>query len=163
MGCMVFLLLAFVTDLRYMKIPNAISVTSIWSGWIFHLFWEGPSGLYVSVIGTAVGFGFMMVLYFCGAVGGGDVKIFGGIGSWMGVTFALSSMMYSIIFAGLLGLFIVILRKELFSRFRKVAANIVGFIALRQISVLRLEPKEMLTFPFMLAVLPGVLIAYYYI
>lgn len=38
----------------------------------------------------------MLILYWMGAVGAGDVKLFGLIGAWTGAAFAWQSALYSI-------------------------------------------------------------------
>lgn len=49
-----------------------------------------------AVAGLGTGFGFMLILYWMGAVGAGDVKLFGLIGAWTGAAFAWQSALYSI-------------------------------------------------------------------
>ncbi|MNS40619.1 Type IV leader peptidase family protein [compost metagenome] len=162
-GCLIFLLAAFVTDIRYMKIPNKLTVPAMISGVVYQIWIGGWLGLASGLKGAGIGFGIMLVLYWTGAVGGGDVKLFGGIGAWMGTSFTLTTLVYSIIFAGILGLLILIWRREVFQRLRGVLNSVLGAIILRGLGPLKSKESDMLSFPFMLAVLPGVLTAYYYL
>lgn len=161
-SCLLMLLAAFVTDLRTMKIPNLITVTGIWSGLSYHLLMEGWIGAWFAVAGAATGFGLMFALYLLRAVGGGDVKLFAGIGAWMGIAFALSTMMYSILAAGCIGLIILIWRRETGVRLRRITGSVLGAAALRSTVPIQIAAKGQLQFPFMLAVLPGAILAIYY-
>ncbi|MNJ50499.1 Type IV leader peptidase family protein [compost metagenome] len=163
-GCFILLIAAFITDIRTMKIPNMITVTGMVFGIIYHIFTNGWTGFVFAVTGAAVGFGIMTILYVVRAVGGGDVKLFGGIGAWVGVPLTLSMLMYSILAAGLIGVIILICRREVMMRLGGILRSILGAIMLRSISpVQSITAKDKpLTFPFMLAVLPGAIIAVYY-
>ncbi|MBW4839760.1 MAG: A24 family peptidase [Paenibacillaceae bacterium] len=161
-GCLLILLAAFVTDLKTMKIPNVITVTGIWSGLSYHLLTEGWRGAWFAVAGAATGFGLMFALYLLRAVGGGDVKLFAGIGAWTGIAFTLSTMMYSILAAGCIGLIVLIWRGEARVRLRRITGSVLGAAALRSAAPIQAAAKGQLQFPFMLAVLPGAILAIYY-
>lgn len=161
-GCFLMLLAAFVTDLRTMKIPNIITVTGICSGLSYHLLTEGWKGAWFAAGGAAAGFGLMFALYLLRAVGGGDVKLFAGIGAWTGIALTLSTMMYSILAAGCIGLVLLICRRETGLRLRRIAGGVLGAAALRSLGPLRSTGNGQLQFPFMLAVLPGIILAVYY-
>lgn len=158
-GCGIFVVAAFITDVKSMRIPNVLSLSAIISGLIVHLCMSGFQGLLMSISGFGTGFGIMFVLYLAGAVGAGDVKIFGGIGAWTGALFTVQAMVYSIIIAGIIGLIILLWKKQLVQRLGKLILYIVGrvipSIGLMN-SVQSYSPlKEGLRFPFMMAVLPG--------
>ncbi|GIP22588.1 prepilin peptidase [Paenibacillus sp. J22TS3] len=161
-GCLVFLAAAFITDIRSMIIPNKITVSAACAGFIYQI-WAGCwSGLWTGILGAVTGFGIMLILYWAGAVGGGDVKLFGGIGAWMGAGFTFYSLVYSIIFAGIIGIVILIWRRESLARLRALTNSVFGALVMRSTGPVRAQEKEMLSFPFMLAVIPGVIVAYWY-
>lgn len=158
-GCGIFVAAAFITDIRSMRIPNMLSLSAMLSGLIVHLCMGGVHGLVASISGLGTGFGIMFVLYIAGAVGAGDVKIFGGIGAWTGVLFTVQAMVYSILIAGLIGLIILLWKKQLVQRLGKlimyIAGRVIPGIGVMN-SVHSYNPlKEGLRFPFMIAVLPG--------
>lgn len=163
-GCFILLAAAFITDIRTMKIPNTITITGTVLGAIYHTMTNGGTGLVFSVKGAAVGFGIMAILYAVRAVGGGDVKLFAGIGAWVGVPLTLSMLLYSILAAGCIGILILIFRRETIMRLGGILRSLLGVIMLRSISpVQSLTARDKpLTFPFMLAVLPGAITAVYY-
>lgn len=159
-GCGFFVVSAFITDIRTMRIPNLLTLSAIISGLFVHLLMDGLQGWLMSMGGLLAGFGLMFVLYLAGAVGAGDVKIFGGIGAWTGVLFTLQAMVYSIIIAGVIGLLILIWRKSFFQRIRKMyfIGRMIPSTLLMNLSSLQHSDNPVkggLRFPFMIAVLPG--------
>ncbi|MGG6312826.1 A24 family peptidase [Paenibacillus macerans] len=156
------LIAAFATDLKTMKIPNAITVSGLATGLLCHTLADGWSGTWFALKGSAAGFVLMFVLYLLRAVGGGDVKLFAGIGAWTGVALTLSTMMYSILAAGCIGLVILIWRRETWERLRRVAGSILGAAMLGSATPIQATAKGQLQFPFMLAVLPGAILSVYY-
>ncbi|GAB6988218.1 A24 family peptidase [Paenibacillus pini] len=160
-GCFLCLIIAFVSDIRTMKIPNKLTVFMIISGIMFQGLNQGWVGVSFSSKGLVVGFMIVLVMYWIGAVGAGDVKLFGGLGAWMGTFFTLQCIIYSVIFAGIIGLFILLWRRETLSRFKKVAGGLAGFFIFRSFHFLKGNPKDQLHFPFMLAVLPGYIFTYF--
>ncbi|AZK48312.1 A24 family peptidase [Paenibacillus lentus] len=163
-GCFILLAVAFVTDILTMKIPNIITITGTLLGTAYHVITNGGTGFLFAVKGAVVGFGIMAIMYVARAVGGGDVKLFAAIGAWVGVPLTLSILLYSILAAGCIGILILICRREMMVRLGGVLRSVLGLIVLRSISPIQaLTAKDKpLTFPFMLAVLPGAIMAVYY-
>jgi prepilin peptidase CpaA len=72
------------TDLRERRIPNALSVSLFVCGLVFRTVTDGSSGLVDGLLGFAVGFAILLVLYLIGGGGGGDVKFMAAVGTWIG-------------------------------------------------------------------------------
>lgn len=170
-ACGGFVIAAFITDIRSMRIPNILTMSSILSGLIVHLILGGIAGFSTAAIGLGVGFGLMMILYLLGAVGAGDVKIFGGIGAWTGALFTMQVMLYSILISGAIGLLILIYRRRAAVFRMRRSYSVLMFVQrlTRAVSVGKTGNEGVISvnsteasvrFPFMLAVLPGVIIAY---
>ncbi|WP_339291722.1 A24 family peptidase [Paenibacillus sp. FSL W8-0187] len=158
--CAVYLIAAFITDLRSMKIPNVLTVSAMLSGPVYYGVLDGGEGLFFSLQGLGAGFLILLIMYFIGAVGAGDVKLFGGIGAWTGLWFTLQGIMYSVIFAGVIGLLILLWRRETMKRIRNVVGSIAGVFVMKSWLPWRNNQEEHLRFPFMIAVLPGVISTY---
>ncbi|EFU38806.1 peptidase A24A prepilin type IV [Paenibacillus vortex V453] len=158
--CAVYLITAFLTDLRSMKIPNALTVPAMLLGPVYHGILDGWEGMFFSLKGLGAGFLILLIMYFIGAVGAGDVKLFGGIGAWTGLWFTLHAIMYSVLCAGVVGLIILLWRRETMKRIRKVVGSIAGVFILKSGLPWRNNQEEHLRFPFMIAVLPGVISTY---
>ncbi|WMT39937.1 prepilin peptidase [Paenibacillus sp. D2_2] len=158
-GCLAMLITAFITDIKSMKIPNKITLSGFIIGISYHAVTGGMDGILFAIKGAAAGFVLMFIMYLFRAVGGGDVKLFGAIGAWLGVSLTLSILMYSILAAGVIGLFILLLRREFIMRIRNVMHSLFGILILHSLSPVQAGAKRQLQMPFMLAVLPGAVYA----
>lgn len=104
------LALASALDLRHYVIPKSISLTLLgvglavnlvrgfWLGSQGHEVWKlgeaGPAvgaldGLLFALAGAALGFGLFTAMWLLGVCGGGDVKLFTGLGAWIGPYLAI--------------------------------------------------------------------------
>jgi prepilin peptidase CpaA len=161
----VFLLTALFFDGRYGRIPNWLTVSGAVLGLLFHVVLNGINGLIFSVIGLVAGFVLMLILYLFKAIGAGDVKLFGAIGAFSGIEFTLYGIMYSVIYAGLIGLVLLILRRDFIRRMMGVFYKILELksSSTKEEVLEDYKKKEALTFPFMYAVIPGMITTYYYV
>ncbi|MFS1512615.1 prepilin peptidase [Chengkuizengella sp. SCS-71B] len=158
---MIFILLAFYTDLTRHKIPNVITMTALLSAWLYHIINSGFYGLWFSFMGLFVVMLPMVLLYSIRAVAAGDVKLFGAIGAWVGLKLSLYILVYSILFSVLIGMCILLFKKENWSRIKTIYLTLFHVFIYRDIKLLHLfATKKNLRFPFMIAVLPGVVAAY---
>ncbi|MEF3301612.1 A24 family peptidase [Paenibacillus sp. GYB003] len=161
-GLAILLVLSFYHDHKEQKIPNRYTVTGTAYGLICHGWNGGWSGLAGAAIGFAAGFGIMLVLYACRAVGAGDVKLFGAIGSIAGGTFVVNGAVNSILFAAVIGIAIVAVRRELAARMRNTFALLFNLLLLRDIAGLAAYRDKAATFPFMYAVFPAMAFTWTY-
>lgn len=162
-GCGCFLTAAFVTDIRTRKISNRLNMTFILSGMFYQGAVHGIDGLLFALKGCASGFIVLFILYLLGAVGAGDVKLFAGIGAWTGILFTAQTLLYSILFAGVIGLGILCWRREGMRRIKRIFGSFAGVFMFRSLGPLTADRINYLTFPFMWAVLPGALAGYFYL
>jgi prepilin peptidase CpaA len=102
----VLLLWAAVIDLRSRRIPNWMTGALIAAGLVQSGMAFGSVSTSQAWAGIGVGFGLTFVLFALGGMGGGDVKLFAGIGAWVGPTRVLE------IFAAeaIIGMVIVVAR-----------------------------------------------------
>lgn len=82
--------ISYVTDMRYKKIPNAVTFPSVLLGLALNilLFGSFSSGVIFSVKGLVLGFVLFFIPYLLGFFGAGDVKLFAAIGALKGAEFA---------------------------------------------------------------------------
>jgi prepilin peptidase CpaA len=95
----IFIAVAVYTDLKWRRIPNAITVPAFACGLLFHGLTAGWSGLLMSLGGFATGFGVLLLLWLIGGGGGGDVKLMGAAGAWVGAIPILAIFIGSAVFA----------------------------------------------------------------
>ena len=104
------LVLAAVIDGWKLKVPNWLTFPFVISGWMYHLGTGGFAGLGHSLLGTAVGLGLLLVPYIIGGMGAGDVKLFAGVGSWMGPHVTWGAFCVSAVVGGILAVALVAYR-----------------------------------------------------
>ncbi|AIQ11751.1 A24 family peptidase [Paenibacillus durus] len=159
-GCLPFLAAAFLTDTLTMKIPNWITAPAVLAGFLVQGLTGGWKGLLFAGAGAAAGFMLLLLMHIIGAVGAGDVKLFAGIGAWTGFSFTAQVIIYSLLFAAVIGWIIMLKRRETFRRLRSVARLLTGIFYLPRWTLFKGRDREMLRFPFMLAVFPGAVAAF---
>lgn len=159
----VFILIAFYTDVRYSKIPNVLNVVGVAVGLAYHGYQGGVTGFLHACLAAVIGFAILLILYFLKAMEAGDVKLFAAIGALTGVEYVLYCMMYAILYAGLIGVFILLFRREFMKRISRMLKYFLGVIVLRsKDSVQQIAKEDNLRFPFMYAVLPAAITTCYY-
>jgi Flp pilus assembly protein protease CpaA len=116
------LVLASWFDLRERRIPNALTLVGVTaalvlrSGWGWGSVLEGAAGAGLSV---AVG----LVPFALGFLGGGDLKLLGAVGAFMGTDRLLGALLLVAVVGGVLAVFEALRRRAL----RHALTNTVGF------------------------------------
>jgi prepilin peptidase CpaA len=101
-----FTSVAAVFDARTKKLPNALTVPAFCAAILFHVghgaSQSGLAGAFQSLQfalgGFATGFGILFVLWLIGGGGGGDVKMMGALGAWLGAIWTLEVFLLSTVF-----------------------------------------------------------------
>lgn len=114
------MVVAAVIDGWKLKVPNWLTFPFIISGWLYGIIGTGSfsfEGLAASLVGTLVGMMVLLPAYSIGGMGAGDVKLFGGVGSWLGAVYlwqgvltTLLAFCVSAIVGGVLALGLIALR-----------------------------------------------------
>ena len=95
---LLFTSVAAASDFRTRKVPNRLTVPMCLAGLLYQVSFNQLDGLWTALLGFAVGFGAFFVLWMVGAAGGGDVKLMGALGPWLGALLTLQVMFVSLIF-----------------------------------------------------------------
>ncbi|MDY0408519.1 prepilin peptidase [Virgibacillus soli] len=159
------LFLAFVCyfDIRYHRIPNWLNVSGFFIGIIYHVIVNQLNGFLDAMLGSLAGGGILLLLYVFKAIGAGDVKLFAAIGAICGVLFTLYGIMYSIIFAGIIGIVILLLTKTFLVNMTLVFIHMKESLQKKSLTPLD-DFKNNISnrFPFIYAVIPGIVTSFYY-
>jgi prepilin peptidase CpaA len=110
----VFTLATAICDLRFRKIPNRLTGPMCVAGIVYQVAFCGMEGLWASLLGFAVGFGILFVLWFIGSAGGGDLKLISALSTWLGWQMTLMVLFCSLIFVttGTVGIVLIVLLSQ---------------------------------------------------
>ena len=90
------------TDIRYRRIPNKLVLIALISGLAVNTFFGGSWGLLLSLSGFGFAFALTLLFHLFGTLGAGDVKLFGAIGSIVGISLVLPTLLVVAIVGGVL-------------------------------------------------------------
>lgn len=141
------------------RIPNVLTLGFAGVGLLLNVTARAWAGLWFAVAGMLVGFALLVILYALRAVGAGDVKLFAAIGAISGAASVAHILVMSLMVAGVIGIVILSARKLFADRIRALIWLAARIFVLREGNIsLPASKKEMVKFPFMLAVLPAAVI-----
>lgn len=149
------LFICVITDLKERKIYNVVLFPVLFTAWILNVVLGGWDGLIETFIGTIVGLAILIIPYFMGGMGAGDVKLLAVIGAIKGTNFVLMTGIYMGLIGGIIAIFIFLFRRGVRSRIKK---TIYFLTCLRQGVKLPLSlDKEALsaTYPYGVAIAAG--------
>ena len=101
-------LAASVTDIWKFKVYNVLTLPTLVLGILVSTILGGWGGLGSSLLGTALGFGLLVVFFAVGGVGAGDVKLLAAVGAWLGPYLTYQVFLASALFGGLYALILVL-------------------------------------------------------
>ena len=92
-------------DVRYRRIPNKLVLIILIGGLVLSTVFAGWNGLLASLGGCGLAFGLMFMLHLFGTMGAGDVKLCAAVGSVIGVSHVLPTLMIIALTGGVLAVF----------------------------------------------------------
>ncbi len=92
------------TDFKRQKIPNILTIPSVFVGLLGHVWLNGWQGLVFSVEGLGVGLGVLLGFYILGGMAAGDVKLLGAIGAIVGPNEVFTVFLATALLGGLYSL-----------------------------------------------------------
>lgn len=146
-------------DLQWRRIPNWLTGPAVVVGITLHTVTMQLTGLVFSLEGAALGFGLFVILYVCGWMGAGDVKLYAAVGSFLGPAQTISAAMSIAIVGGLLALVVLVSHQG----WRKIGMWLWSMVLTR--SVQRLTPGQGADpkVPYAVAIGLGTIGSYYWL
>lgn len=92
-------LIACICDWKRSLIPNRLTYPAVLVGMFVSISMGGITALKGSLIGLVLGAGCLTPLWLIGALGGGDVKVFGALGSILAFPIIIPVILYSFFLA----------------------------------------------------------------
>jgi prepilin peptidase CpaA len=120
---------ALLTDLRFRRIPNWLTGSTLLVGLFANIWLSGFEGALYSLTGAALGLAILLPFYIFGTMGAGDVKLLAAFGAVLGPQMLVAIAVYGSIIGGVQA--VVILR-----RLRRVS------LTLHQIVFMRMVPSR---------------------
>ncbi|SES16593.1 prepilin peptidase CpaA [Gracilibacillus ureilyticus] len=109
---LIILAICVITDLRSRKIYNKVVFPALLITFFYQFVTGGWESLSHSFIGFLIGFSLLLIPYFLGGIGAGDVKLLGLIGAMKGGMFVFQSFIYIALIGAVIALFVLFIRRD---------------------------------------------------
>lgn len=152
---MALLIICVITDLKERKIYNKVLMPFLFAGLVIHLATAGLAGLGLSLAGTVTGFAILLIPYFMGGMGAGDVKLLAVIGALKGTIFVLTAAVYMALAGGVLALIVLLFRKGAWHRLKQIGMYIGGLRSGLKVPLIMDSESLQTTYPYGVAIAIG--------
>jgi prepilin peptidase CpaA len=132
---LVFAGLCVANDLRDRRIPNRLSGLGVVAGVALNTACFGTAGLVASLVGLVAIVVLLLAPFALGGLGGGDVKMMGAIGAFLGLAVAAKALLFGAVLGGVL----MALHLVRLGRLRATVAN-VGTMAAASVATRSIDP-----------------------
>lgn len=133
------LVIATVTDVRSRRIPNAVTYSTMLVTLLTYCLTSGWSGLFFSLKGMACGIVLLILPYFLGGMGAGDVKLMGAVGAVLGPVDTFFAFLVIATLGGVAAIGMLIVRRECSTVLRRLWNAICGFLGGLGTAALRVD------------------------
>lgn len=129
-ACVFVVAAGTLTDLIYRRIPNWITLPAVLAALVYNgSTGDWADGIQASLAGLAVGCALLLPPFAMGGMGGGDVKLLGALGAWLGSLDVFNIFLFSA-WAGALGAILIMARnRTLVATIKKLWETMVCFQA----------------------------------
>jgi prepilin peptidase CpaA len=127
-GMVLLAFIAGVTDFRWRRIPNWLTVPALAVGVAANTFFGGWSGLKTSLLGALVGLGLLLPFVLLRSLGAGDWKLAGALGAFTGPTLLVDLLLLSVFVAGMMAMMLIIYKGRVREALRNIAHIVVSLV-----------------------------------
>ena len=146
-------------DVRYRRIPNMVVLSALIAGLAINSAFAGWQGLGSSLLGFGLGFVPMLLLHMFGAMGAGDVKLFGAVGTILGVSVMPITLVLVAMLGGALAVFSTLRAGTMLTTLHGVLRIFVGILPGWEMPRFAMAPDRRHTIPYGVAIMIGSLIS----
>lgn len=146
-------------DVRYRRIPNLLVLGLLIGGLTINISFAGFNGALTSLEGLALAFLPMFLIHLFGAMGAGDVKLFGAVGSVIGVAMVPMTFVVVVMLGAVLAIYTMLRSGTMFSTLHGVLRIFVGIMPGWEMPRFAIPPDRKHTIPYGVAIMLGSLIA----
>ncbi len=151
-GTTLFIAACWWTDLGWRRIPNGLTGVACLVGLLLNAWLFGVPGCVRSGLGMVVAGGFLLVPFALGGIGGGDVKMMGAVGAWLGPHLALVGLAAGLVLGGLFSVLYLTRIGRLGEKLQATVMMLYRAVSRRSVDPLRLsdEAPDAVALPYSL-------------
>lgn len=146
-------------DIRYRRIPNKLVFATLMTGISLNLVFRGWHGLASSLEGMVLGFVVMFMLHLIGTMGAGDVKLFAAVGSIVGISSVLQTLLVVALMGGLLAFGKMVYARRVGRTLLGVAQFFYGLLPGQTVPRLEVTADGSNTLPYAIPICLGALVS----
>jgi prepilin peptidase CpaA len=147
-------------DVRYRRIPNKLVLVTLIGGITLNTLFGGTHGLVVSLGGFALAFGVMFFFHAFGTMGAGDVKLFGAIGSILGTSLVLPTLVVVALTGGVMAIFKMVYSRRAKTTMFGVLQFFYGLLPGQTVPRFAIPADRSYTLPYAVPICFGSLLAF---
>ena len=118
------LMMSVITDIKWRKIPNALTLPVMLIGLFIHALNNGVSGFIFSVEGLFLGMALLIAFYFMGMMGAGDVKLMGAVGSILGPVGIFKAFLFTAVAGGIYAIIVLAYHGQLVGFMKRIVMSL---------------------------------------
>lgn len=146
-------------DVRYRRIPNVLVLGLLIGGLAINTSFGGFSGAWSSLQGLVIAFIPMFLIHLFGAMGAGDVKLFGAAGAVLGVALVPMTFVVVVMLGGAIAVYTMLRNGTVFSTLHGVLRIFVGVMPGWEMPRFAMPSDRRHTIPYGVAIMLGSVLA----
>ena len=148
--------LATLSDVIRDIVPNYLILIGMVIGCFYQISTYGMLGLFYFVLGIIIPTLILFLLFMANVLGAGDIKLLSMLGGIMGVESVLPCILYSFILGGIISFFLLLCKRNFFSRMQSAVFYIQRMLIYRSFTPYERVGKDH-TFHFTIPILLSVI------
>ena len=142
-------------DVRYRRIPNVLVLSALLAGVSINTAFGGWQGMLSSLEGFGLAFFPMLLMHIFGAMGAGDVKLFGAVGAVLGVALVPLAFVLVVMLGAVLAVYTMLRAGTVFTTLHGVFRIFVGLLPGWEMPRFAISPDRKHTIPYGVAIMLG--------